>query len=435
VDVIAAYCSDTEYECTTAPLEYSKSVQLPVAFDFDTGWIPPGSDLQVRFFLKIPAFTTVKLDGWLDTTWPEAMLLSTPGGPGGVLSFDYGLEIGAKAKIDVSVIGVPVKWETDLPFIPQVDFHLKGSTEFQSWAFAPNGATASGTTDQIRIVEVNLLDLAGVPSAIAKGGVAVDIQGELSATYETERIRIELAADGETDIMSEDGQVSREFVGGPFVEYDVWPEGHVDYTGTLHLIPTIFVEVLGQDFDLDLFDFPVNIDLGTTDFVFDPVRVHVPLPDLEAVDPVLDFGSVAVGQTKSMNVSLSNVGEAKARATGFIDTAKTTEFTLGTAEAIIASGGMGDVSVTFQPKTAGKVEAQLTLVTNDPDTRFQMVTLRANATGGGVPPKTDGTKPSPEAGDDGGCGCRAAGAPVSSAGVFVMAIAALALRRRRRATS
>lgn len=430
VDVIAEYCSDIDYECTSAPLSYEKTVELPIAFDFDTGWIPSGSDLQVRFFLKIPASTTVKLNGWLETTWPDAMTLATPGGPGAELGFDYGLEVGAKVKVDVSVIGIPVKWEADIPYVPQVDFHLKGSTAFQSWGFAPNGPTVSGTTDKIRVLEVNLLDLAGVPSQIAKGGVALDVQGELTATYETERIRIELAGQDDDDILTEDGMVNRAFLGGAFVEYDVWPEGHVDYSGTLHLIPTFFVEVLGKDFDLGLFDFPVTFDIGTEDFVFDPVRVHVPLPDLENVDPVLDFGSVSVGESKTLSVELSNVGEAKARATGFVESTETKAFSLPTAETTIASMGDGKLSVAFKPTDSGKAETVLTLVTNDPDNRFQKVTLRGSGVDGPVP-KNDDTKPSPQAEDDGGCGCQAPRTSPRVASFAVLALAALVLRRRQ----
>src|SRR5690606_15640658 len=77
--VIAEYCNEFDVECTFAPIEYDKTVTLPIAFDWDTGWIPQGSDLQVRFYVKLPATTRVKLGGELETTWPTAMTLATPG--------------------------------------------------------------------------------------------------------------------------------------------------------------------------------------------------------------------------------------------------------------------------------------------------------------------------------------------------------------------
>jgi MYXO-CTERM domain-containing protein len=436
-DVIAVYCSDSDVECTTARLEYEKTISLPIAFDWDTGWIPQGSSLQVRFYVKLPATTTVKLDGWLETTWPQAMTLATPGGRAGLLAFDYGLEVGAKAKLDVSVLGIPVKWTGDIPYVPQVDFHIKGAKSFDSWAFAPDTVTASAFTAPLRLFEVNLLGLAGIPSQISKGGVALDVKGELAATYETLRIQIELAADGEAPILSQDGTTTRAFPGGPFVEYDVWPEGKVDYTGTLHLIPTFFAEILGKDFSIPLYDYPVSIDLGAQDFIFDPVRVHVPLPDLLEVQPVLDFGQVTVGDGKKLSITLANVGEAKARATGFIDGQMADTFKLLTPQVFIASMDTNEANVRFQPPAAGSFETKLTLVTNDPDLRFQTVTLRGVGVPQGDPsyPGAGGGSGGPDAqsGDSGGCGCRLAGEQHSSGGLVVAAAAAaIALARRRR---
>lgn len=427
-DVLAAYCSETDLECTTAKLSYAKTISLPVAFDFDTGWVPQGSDLQVRFFLKIPASTTVELDGALETTWPEAMTLATPGGTHGLLKFDYGLELGAKAKLDVAVVGVPVKWEGDIPYVPKVKFHLAAETTFAPWAFAPNAASATGKSDKLRLFEVNLLDMLGIPKQLSKGGVAVDVSGDLTAKYQTERIRIEPAKVTETPITSASGTTTRAFPGGAFVEYDVFPEGRVDYAGTLHLIPTFFVEVLGKDFNIPVVDIPVSFDIGKQDFVFDPVRVHVPLPDLDDVVTELDFGTVAIGDSKTLTVTLKNVGEAKARATGFFDAAAPKAFSTVKPEVLVASQGAEAYGVKFTPDKRGKVTTVLTLVTNDPDERFIKVALSGQGLGNA--PADAGVPADGEAGDDGGCGCRAA-RPRPAAGLWFFALAVLGLRRRR----
>lgn len=429
-DVLAAYCSDADLECTTAKLAYAKTVSLPIAFDFDTGWVPQGSDLQVRFFLKIPASTTVELDGALETTWPEAMTLATPGGTHGLLKFDYGLELGAKAKLNVSVIGVPVKWEGDIPFVPKVNFHLKAEKNFAPWAFAPNVATATGSSDAVRLFEVNLLDMLGIPKQISKGGVALDVSGDLTAKYQTERIRIEPAKVTETPITSQDGTTQRAFPGGAFVEYDVFPEGRVDYSGTLHLIPTFFIEVLGKDFSLPIVNLPVSFDIGKQDFVFDPVRVHVPLPDFDDPGSALDFGSVAVGESKTLTLTLKNVGEAKARATSFFDASAAKAFSTPLNEVLVESQKSGTLSVKFSPDRAGKLTSVLTLVTNDPDERFFKITLSGQGLGAG--PADGGTPAAPgEAGDDGGCGCRTAGTTGDSALALFAVVGLCALGRRR----
>jgi len=424
-DVIATYCSETDLECTTAPLFYAKTISLPIAFDLDTGWVPQGSSLQVRFYVKVPASTTVELDGSLETTWPEAMTLATPGGTHGLLKFDYGLEVGAKAKIDTTVLG----WEGDIPFVPQVDWHLKAETQFSPWAFPPNTASAAATSPKVRLFEVNLLNLVGIPSQISQGGLALDLQADLKATYQTDRIRIEPASVTETPIESEDGTTTRSFPGGAFVEYDVFPEGHVDYDGTLHLIPSFYVSILTKDYTLPLVDIPVTFDVGKQDFVFDPVRVHVPLPDLEPVAATLDFGDVATGDQKTLQLDLSNVGEAKARATGFLGSSAD-GFSLPAAEVLIPSLKNSSYAVTFAPNRDGPASAQLTLVTNDPDQRFIKVTLLAN--GGVIGDGGVGSTPPDQSGDSGGCGCRTA--PSGETGSFAWAslVLGLALSRRRR---
>ena len=62
------------------------------------------SPLQVHVWAGLYAHTRVSLTGALDTTWPEALVLTTPGDPeGGHLSFHYGLDTGAEAKVNISV--------------------------------------------------------------------------------------------------------------------------------------------------------------------------------------------------------------------------------------------------------------------------------------------------------------------------------------------
>lgn len=422
-DVIAVYCSDADLECTTAPLFYSKTIELPIAFDFDTGWVPQGGSLQVRFFLKIPASTTVELEGALETTWPEAMTLATPGGQHGLLKFDYGLDIGAKAKIDTTL----VNWEGNIPFVPQVSWHLTAETKFAPWAFAP-GASASAVSPEVRIFEYNLLDMLGIPSAISKGGVALDVKADLKATYQTDRIRIEPSVATDTPITSQDGTTTRTFPGGAFVEYDVFPEGRVDYDGTLHLIPTFFAEIIGKDYSLPIIDIPVTFDIGKQDFVFDPVRVHVPLPDLEPVAAKLDFGTIAFGSTKTLSLDLDNVGEAKARASGVLG-ASSEGFSLPTTAVLVEPAGSALYPVSFTPKRNGAHETLLTLVTNDPDERFLKVLLTAKASGGEI---DGGLETTPEAEDSGGCGCRTTPAPSSGTWLFLAALALGATRRHSR---
>lgn len=447
-EVLALYCDDVELDCTSAPLHYDKTVQLPISFDWDTGWIPNNSDLQVRFFVKVPAETTVRLDGALKTEWPPALHHETPGlRNGGFLSFDYGIEVGAEARLDISVLGYHIKWSGDIPFVPQVDFHLKREKIFDSWAF-DGSPPASAFTEELRLFEVNLLGLVGIPSQLSKGGVALDIYGELSAVYKTDRIRIEPA---NRDIEDKGDSTTSDFLGGAFAEFDVWPEGTVSYTGALHLVPTFFIEVLGFDFDIPFIDYPIDFPLGDQDFVFDPVRVHVPLPDIPTPETLeVDFGEVTVGDRGAKTVSLDNIGEAKARVVGFLGATNAEHFTLLSTAGFIEASQSGDFNLRFNPKSAGAYSVELTFVTNDPDNRFITMTLKGTGVGQDNPdyPGVGGSSgegggagqgsAGPATGDEAGCGCRTVGYaagnanPLNLAGLsFSFGLAFLFGRRRR----
>jgi MYXO-CTERM domain-containing protein len=438
--VIATYCNDPNLDCTTAPLAYDETISLPVAFDFDTGWVPSGSPLQVRFYVQLPADTEVKLAGSLDTRWPTAMTLSTPGDPdSGLLSFDYGLNIGAQAKIDVNILGVQINWTGAIPYTPQFDFLMQGEQKFDSWAFAPNSATAQASTPESTLFHVDLLSLAGIPSVIASGGVGLDVQGDLSATYTTDRIRIEPAGDTESPILSETGSVQRSFAGGPYVEYDVWPEGTVHYDGTLHLIPTFYFKALGQSQTIPVTNIPIPIALGDQSFVFDPVRVHVPLPDIPPIGVEnIDFGRVTVGKSSSAKLTLKNHGEARARAVGVIPSQYASTFSMPLQSVVIDPSQQATVQVDFTPPKVGDFQTKLTFVTNDPDTRFQYVTLQGEGVEELVLPHLPTETPSGAASNESaGCGCRLAdpAGSDSAAAWALLAAAAWVTRRRRRVQS
>ena len=308
----------------------------------------------------------MKLDGALErTTLARGHDLATRRNP---RPAEVRLGLDELGKSDsISVIGVPVKWEGNIPYVPQIDFHLKAETKFTPWAFAPNVAKATGQSPKLRMFEVNLLDMLGIPSQISKGGIALDVSGDLTATYQTERIRIEPAKVTEAPISSATGTTTRAFPGGAFVEYDVFPEGRVDYAGTLHLIPTFFVEVLGKDFNIPVVDIPVSFDVGKQDFVFDPVRVHVPLPDLEQV-----VSEARVRHRRRRRVEDHDAHPAqRRRGQGarhrFLRLRRSLKaFSSTTAEVLVASQKSGTYSVKFSPAAPGKATSVLTLVTERP---------------------------------------------------------------------
>ncbi len=466
--LLAKPCADSNdpLRCLYAdPLIFDKTVKLPIAFDWDTGWIPGGSPLQVRFYVKLPAFTHVKMQGGFETTWPESLRLYPQPGRFGVIDFDYGLEIGAKAKLAVKILGQDIGWEGNIPYVPQVNFHVVGNKTFDPWGWAP-GATASGFTAPLTLFQLPITDLI-IPIPGISGGIELNVQGELAVTYTTEKISIKpntkTPSKGPTPPVSQpDAATIHPWVDGAYGEYFVHPEGTIKYVGTIHLFPAIYVEILSKKFSIPVgIDFPVSLTLDEQKWVFDDQLVHVPLPNIQPPElpGVVDFGQVPVGDQKTISVKLPNIGEARARMVGALPTG--TAFKLLDSSAEFNLGETGEIKVRYQPKAQGTTTTTLKLETNDPDRPLIEVPLVGEGVGGdlpsyqpddagaaggstgvggsgpgnNVPGGAGGPASAPTADDEmgqaGSCGCRVVSSFGARGAWFIVVPLALSLRRRR----
>lgn len=464
--IVAKVCAEggDPWRCMSAfPLVYDKKVELPIAFDWDTGWIPDGSALQVRFYAKLPAFTQVKLQGGINTTWPQSLTMNAFGVRGkGSLEFDYGLQIGAKGKVEVSVLGKDIKWEGDLPFVPKVDFHVKGKEFFDPWAWDP-GVLATGYTPKLTLFTIDITD-AIIPVPGVGGGVLLDVQGELGVHYQTENISIKptngtVSTKVNGPITGPDKDAVHQWQQGAWGEYLVHPEGTVHYGGVIHLLPSFYIEFLGKKFTIPVYDFQYPIDIADQAWVFDDQLIHVPLPDVRPPDDKrLTAGQTTLGEPVNIELKVKNIGEAVARLDAEVDDPA---FKLLDTFAEIDPGKEGLIRVRFSPKQVGTVKGKLTVKSNDPDLPSFAFDLDGEATAppaipdpttaptstskpppkgsggsGGTPAdpgKGDLTGANGESGDSGGCGCRTA--PASPAGLAAPALLFCALLLRRSSPS
>ncbi|WP_437976277.1 choice-of-anchor D domain-containing protein [Sorangium sp. So ce295] len=437
-DSLAVPCADDPLQCARGPLTFRRKDAIPLELDFDTGWVPPGSPLQVNLGAAVYADTQVSLSGALEASWPEALALKAPGAPdGGAFSCDYGLDVSAQGRISISVLGQDFDWTGDIPYVPQIDLQVHAREQFDAWGWEP-GITLESSTALQRIASVSLGDLIGGSIPGIDGRFELDIAMDVAARYTTHRVAIETldqATVSGGDITSEGGASSVDYVGGPSVELNVRPEGSVRYDGTLHLVPAFGVSLLGRSWSIPLADIPLAFPLTEHEWVFESERVHVPLPDLALDKQEIDFGAVEVGQANVELVRLSNAGEALLDAVVTTDDAES--FELADAALGIDPETEIDFAIRFAPKASGAFAATVLVESNDPDRPLQMIAVRGIGVGEPEAPAGGGDL----AEEDGGCACRAAGgAPRGSAGgrawaAFGLSLATLAggLRRRRRA--
>ncbi len=98
-------------------------------------------------------------------------------------------------------------------------------------------------------------------------------------------------------------------------------------------------------------------------------------PDIAVSPEALDFGDVYVGSSKSLNVTISNVGDAGLTIYGITtdnDKFSTTNITS------LAAGESANITVTFAPDAVGAQSGNLTISSDDPDEPAVKVTLSGN---------------------------------------------------------
>ncbi|WP_437781403.1 choice-of-anchor D domain-containing protein [Sorangium sp. So ce1097] len=434
-DALAAPCPDDPLFCQRASVAFQRREAIPLELDFETGWIPPSSPLQVSLRAAVFANTEVSLSGALEATWPEALSLTAPGDQGGgVFACDYGLDVSAQGRINVSVLGQDIDWTGDIPYVPQIDFQVHTREAFDAWGWAPGITLASSTAAQ-RLASVSLADIIGSIPGI-DGRFELDVALDVAAHYATHRVALETLEQTTVpggDITPENGASSMEYLGGPSVELNVRPEGSVRYEGTLHLIPAFSVSLLGREWSIPIADIPLAFPVTERDWLFEGERVRVPLPDLALDRREIDFGAVEVGQANAEIVRLSNAGEA------LLDVAVTTDdaesFELVDEALEIEAETDIDLLIRFAPKAAGEFTATVLVASNDPDAPEQAITVRGVGIARPEEPQDGGEPPA----QDSGCACRAAapaqggdGGALAATGLSLAALAG-GLRRMRRA--
>lgn len=437
-DTLAEPCKVDPHFCQTAPLQFERHDALPIEWSFDTGWVPQGSPLQVHIWAGVFASTRLSLAGSLDTSWPEAFTLKTPGAPdGGKFGLHYGVDIGAQGKVEIEIAGKTYSWTGDLPYIPQFDFQVQADGTFDAWGYPP-GVSISAKTEQQKLAKIGLGDIIGGSIPGLDGGFELDVAMELQATYVTERVVIE-TTDGEPvsggPITSDKGESAAKYLGGPSIELDVRPEGTVDYDGVLHLIPAFYVELLGKSFSIPIADIPVAFPITKTDAIFDAQRAHIPLPDLVLPEEEIDFGEVEVGQKNLEGYGIFNAGEADLHVS--IVSSDPEAFEVFDAILAVDPSATADSAIRFVPKKNGEVKATIYIASNDPSDPVQELHVRGVGYGGLE--EAEPTAPV-DAEQPTGCACRAAGEPGPAparegAAVSVAALMAGAVfaRRRKRA--
>ena len=259
---IAVSIYDTWYEAEVLGLDN---------FDFDTGWLPAGSPIQVRMIAHAGNTVSVSMDGDALFSWEESAFSVEGAADGGEFTIDAGLDVQAQVRFDIA----GYEWDGDL-----MDPFLYGI--FESVVFTPY--LLPGHPERPVVIDADLPreTLADVPIGVdlvvASGQLHIEIGGHVHAELVGDSMTLDAFDQGEAVLTEYGGQAP--LAADPLLDL----EGEATLAASLAiditflLYPSVVLTILGTDYTLAEFEVPVDAPPYDETWIFDPVPVAFAAP-------------------------------------------------------------------------------------------------------------------------------------------------------------
>lgn len=431
---------------TESPVHWEYSQDFcGVGVDWDTGWVPSGSDVQVRIQFRIACDFQSELDGKGVLVWPPATQLFFQGDPrGGDFSQAIGVFFDARIRWDIDTPIGHSRGEMPIPYVPHIDIGcLDRGMQFTPFLLSGNPDRPAHLLCQVPrflVFSYDILDLV-LPeiSAFASVNIKIYLSIDLHSYLQGNKI---VVSEHEQEILEEYGRAFVYPRGSPMLNLTAQYFADLSHQMIVTIHPEVEFEVLGFDFGFDIIDVGIPIPEMSDQWIYDPQELTFYFPDIEAA-PELDFGRTQVGRPRMKRFAVENVGFQDLELYARTGLPFGVDPRLGDPEEppmTIPAPGLEDIIVSFDPDGEGTARGVLRFETNDPDEPWVDVRLIGEATYDDVGEYTD---PDDCEGDEcftgggwasTGCGCRTTS--TSSSGPLAAALAVLAAallgRRRRR---
>lgn len=317
-------------------------------------------------------------------------------------------------------------------------YDSQAQQQFAPWGFGGVDTVLNAPNlDTSRLFNIPFSDFPDVVANNAVGELGVFATTKPKFTYKTTKVML----NGAGDITASGGEISMPAQDGDYMELMASAEGEVVASGELQMRARVKLqEVFGNDIpDLDI-EIPKGLDtpytIPATKATFQSVLVHIPLPNVHAPKQGVDLGAVKAGGSATKTVTIENSGE-KAAVVSF--KSSDAAFTVPGGQITIEPKGSYELSIKAQPADSGPVSADITVLSNDPDSPEQTFKIGANgADVGGSGDDGDDLLPGQPPSADSGCGCKTAGTSSSVpswAGFGLIGLGAFVFARRRRNAS
>jgi len=259
------------------PVEFDKTAQVFEDFSFDTGWLPEDGSIQVRIIVELGDTFAASLPG---AAMRESGEVHFDGEEdGGSYLMNVGPEVQCLLKVDLNVPGVgPVQWEGEIPSAPNFDWRFDDQTSYTPFLLpgsADRPASVSDDVPQQRLIEQDLGALIPVPGI--SGGLAIDVAGVMQSSLSGEEISLgqeTITEEGQSVVVGTDDYSGSSIYQATF-----------QASGTLSFYPTVFIEILFEEYELAEFEIPVEIPAVEDLWEFDPQDVTLSGDSPDGGDP------------------------------------------------------------------------------------------------------------------------------------------------------
>lgn len=312
------------------------------------------------------------------------------------------------------------------------NYDSRAQQPFAPWGFAKvdtklNAPNLDGA--ELFTLDMSRIELLASNNIAGQFGLRATTKPTFS--YTTKKVTLS-GADGV--ISTNGGETSMVAIDGDYLETMVNAEGEMNVAGSLDIQPFVsFTKVFDSNLtvEIPITAYSAPYTVAPTKATFQSVLVHIPLPNVHAPSQGVDLGSVKAGGSATKTFTIENSGEMAASMSFKSSDAA---FSVPSGTITVEPKGKYDLVVKFAAANAGPSAADITVVSNDPDSPEQAFKIGANGADVGAPGEGAELPGRSSAGADSGCGCKTAGTSnlPSWAGFGLLGLGAVVLVRRRK---
>jgi MYXO-CTERM domain-containing protein len=247
--------------------------QLLLGFEdagVDTGWIPGGSPVQMRFFADASNSITIDLPGVAHYDWRTEELRFEGDAAAGLFEYDVGLEIVASVKVDLAI----AQWQSDL--LGPYDWGIEAATMFTPYLLEGNPERPAVIADKSGAIDLVSIPL--IPDVvIISGNLDIALFVDIEASLHCNRIEV-LGPDAELTSFTSEGESLWIDPGEHVGELVLPATAYCQLTTlpTLIINPHLVVTVLLDEYDIAGIDIPVALPIVDEEIQLETIALSFP---------------------------------------------------------------------------------------------------------------------------------------------------------------